>query len=125
MATRWGEREIQFRVAVPGQAGDVLSVLDEAAAWLAGQGISQWPARFELPWVQDAIGRGETWLVAVDGTISATVTVDWSDPVWAMPAAAPGTCTGSMRSTGNRRPGGAGATWTTPTSSGPPAGGRC
>jgi hypothetical protein len=57
-------------------------VLDEAAAWLAGQGISQWPARFELAWVRGAIRRGQTWLVAVDGTISATVTVDWSDPVW-------------------------------------------
>jgi GNAT superfamily N-acetyltransferase len=82
MTARWGEREIQFRVAVPGQADEVLSVLDEAAAWLAGQGISQWPARFELPWVRGAIRCGQTWLVAVDGTISATVTVDWSDPVW-------------------------------------------
>jgi GNAT superfamily N-acetyltransferase len=82
VAVRWGEREIRFRVAVPGQESDVLSVLNEAAAWLAGQGISQWPPRFELPWVQGAIYRGETWLVAEDGRISATVTVDWSDPAW-------------------------------------------
>ncbi len=62
--------------------GDVLSVLDEVAAWLRGQGIAQWPARFEPSWVEGAIRRGETWLVEVDGMISATVTVDWSDRVW-------------------------------------------
>jgi GNAT superfamily N-acetyltransferase len=61
---------------------DVLSVLNEAAAWLRGQGITQWPARFEPSWVEGAIRRGETWLVEVDGMIGATATVDWSDRVW-------------------------------------------
>ena len=73
---------IQFRIAGPDHADDVLRVLDEAAAWLREQGITQWPPRFELCWIEDAIRRGETWLVEVDGRISATVTVDWSDPVW-------------------------------------------
>lgn len=75
--------EIRFRVARPEQAAEVLSVLDEAAAWLQERGIAQWPARFEPSWVEDAIRRGETWLVAADGSVEATVTLDWSDPVWA------------------------------------------
>jgi GNAT superfamily N-acetyltransferase len=77
-----GHAKIKFRVATADQADDVLGVLDETAAWLTEQRITQWPARFEPTWIEDAIRRGETWLVDVEGTISATVTVDWSDPVW-------------------------------------------
>lgn len=72
-----------FRVATPDQAAEVLSVLDEAAAWLAARGIAQWPARFELSWVAGAMSRGETWLVEAGGAVAATVTLDWSDPLWA------------------------------------------
>jgi GNAT superfamily N-acetyltransferase len=72
----------EFQIAAPGQAGDVLSVLNEAADWLRARGISQWPERFDPSWVDDAIHRGETWLVRVDGMLSGTVTLDWSDPVW-------------------------------------------
>jgi GNAT superfamily N-acetyltransferase len=57
-------------------------VLNEAAAWLQDQGITQWPARFESSWIEEAILQGETWLVEVEGAIGGTVTVDWSDPVW-------------------------------------------
>jgi GNAT superfamily N-acetyltransferase len=75
--------EVEFVVAAPDQAGDVLRVLDEAAAWLRARGIEQWPARFEFSWVRGSLMRGETWLVEVDGLVSATVTLDWSDAVWA------------------------------------------
>jgi hypothetical protein len=50
-------------VAVPGQIDDVLRVLDEAASWLRERGIEQWPVRFEVSWIEGALGRGETWLV--------------------------------------------------------------
>jgi GNAT superfamily N-acetyltransferase len=84
LVTTWrDDAKVDFRVARPDQLGDVLGVLDEAAAWLRERGITQWPARFEPSWVEGAIRRGETWLVEVDGTVRATVTVDWSDPVWA------------------------------------------
>jgi GNAT superfamily N-acetyltransferase len=82
MTTMRSGADIEFRVARPDRAADVLSVLDEAAAWLQERGIAQWPAGFEASWVEDAIRRGETWLVAADGAIAATVTLDWSDPVW-------------------------------------------
>jgi hypothetical protein len=76
------DRAVEFLVAAPGQLDEVLTVLDEAAAWLRGRGIAQWPPRFESSWIRSAIDRGETWLVTVGGTVSATVTVDLADPVW-------------------------------------------
>jgi len=73
---------IEFQVAAPGQIDEVLSVLNEATAWLRARGVSQWPERFDPSWVDGAIRRGETWLVRVDGAISGTVTLDWADPIW-------------------------------------------
>jgi GNAT superfamily N-acetyltransferase len=72
----------RFVAAGPDEIDDVLRVLDEAAAWLQGKGIEQWPSRFEPSLVEGAIGRGETWLVELDGLIAATVTVDWADAAW-------------------------------------------
>jgi GNAT superfamily N-acetyltransferase len=72
----------RFRIAKSDQADDVLATLDEAAAWLHERGIEQWPLRYERAWVADAICRGETWLVDVDGEVGGTVTVDFSDPLW-------------------------------------------
>lgn len=62
---------------------DVLSVLDEATGWLEDRGVSQWPSRFEAAWVAEALARGETWLVEIEDRMAGTVTVDWSDPLWA------------------------------------------
>jgi hypothetical protein len=75
--------EVTFRCAVSERTDDVLSVLDEAAGWLDARGVSQWPLRFEAAWVEEAISRGETWLVEVGGKVAGTATVDWSDPLWA------------------------------------------
>ena len=72
----------EFLVAAPGQLDDVLTVLDEAAAWLRRREVVQWPSRFEPSWVQGAVRRGEVWLVRVGGTISATVTLDLADRAW-------------------------------------------
>jgi hypothetical protein len=82
VAGTWTGEQVSFRIAGAEQAPDVLGVLDEAAAWLRARGISQWPARFESSWVETAIHRGETWLVDVGDVIAATVTLDWSDPLW-------------------------------------------
>jgi GNAT superfamily N-acetyltransferase len=77
-----GGGAVEFLVAAPGQLTDVLTVLDEAAAWLHRREVVQWPPRFEPSWVQGAIDRGEVWLVRVGETISATVTLDQADRVW-------------------------------------------
>ena len=73
---------IEFLTAVPGQLDDLLSVLDDAAAWLQAGGVVQWPSRFEPSWVEGALRRGETWLVRVGETISATLTLDQADSAW-------------------------------------------
>jgi GNAT superfamily N-acetyltransferase len=73
---------IRFERATSKQAPEVLGVLDEAAAWLRARGVRQWPARFEMTWILDAIARGETWLAMVGDRISGTITLDWSDPMW-------------------------------------------
>lgn len=82
MALMGNGREIAFRRADPGQVADVLAVLDEAAGWLHARGVGQWPEPFEAAWVQDAISRGETWLAVAGDEITATITLDWSDPIW-------------------------------------------
>ena len=82
MARPSEDPKIVFRLAKLDQVDAVLGVLNEAAAWLRDQGITQWPARFESSWIEGAILQSETWLVEVEGAIAGTVTVDWSDPVW-------------------------------------------
>jgi hypothetical protein len=84
VTVNWNGSEITFRRATTGEdTDDVLGVLDEAAGWLDGRGITQWPARFEAAWVLEAISRGETWLVAAGAEVAGTLTLDWSDPLWA------------------------------------------
>lgn len=82
MASDHDDGAVEFLLAVPRQLDDVLSVLDDAAAWLQSGAVVQWPSRFEPAWVEGAIRRGETWLVRVGETISATVTLDQADSVW-------------------------------------------
>ncbi|WP_345025953.1 GNAT family N-acetyltransferase, partial [Streptomyces sedi] len=79
----WSGDKVVFRRAAAEHMDDVLSVLDEAAGWLEARGVSQWPSRFEAAWVQEALTRGETWLVEIGGKVAGTATVDWSDPLWA------------------------------------------
>lgn len=81
MPTDRGDGAIEFLMASPSQLDDVLTILDEAARWLQARGVSQWPSRFEPSWVEGALGRGETWLVRVGATTSATVTLDLADSV--------------------------------------------
>ncbi len=72
----------EFVRATSADVAEVLAVLDRAAARLAAAGIRQWPPRFAAEWVTPAVERGETWLVRAGGRTAATVTLDWSDPLW-------------------------------------------
>ncbi|MEI8406204.1 MULTISPECIES: GNAT family N-acetyltransferase [unclassified Kribbella] len=76
------KNRLTLESATPAEVGDVLTVLDEAAAWLRDSGIDQWPDRFESAWVEPAIERGETWLARLDGVVAGTITLDWDDPLW-------------------------------------------
>ncbi|MEO3804154.1 GNAT family N-acetyltransferase [Nonomuraea sp. B1E8] len=79
MTTEWNP---VYRRAEKGQEDQVLAVLDECAAWLAAQGVRQWPDRFERAWIEPAVARGETWLAHIGDEVAATVTLDWSDGLW-------------------------------------------
>jgi hypothetical protein len=82
---------IEFLMASPSQLDDVVTILDEAARWLQARGVSQWPSRFELSWVEGAIGRGETWLARVPARPSRWT---WPTPSGTGSLAALFTCTG-------------------------------
>lgn len=72
----------EFRLATPADSAIVLSILDDAATWLMSRGISQWPSAFQAEWILPNIQSSETWLVRVDGSPVATLTLGWSDPLW-------------------------------------------
>ncbi|GAA1961542.1 GNAT family N-acetyltransferase [Kitasatospora viridis] len=82
MTHRWQDLDVTFHRADAARTHEVLSVLDEAAGWLAAKGVAQWPDRFRPEWVAEGIARGETWLASVGGESAATLTLDWSDPKW-------------------------------------------
>ena len=60
----------------------VVAILDEAAAWLAGAGIRQWPRSFEPTWLDPAILEGTVWVARVGGRAAATFQLTWADPLW-------------------------------------------
>jgi GNAT superfamily N-acetyltransferase len=78
----WQQQRLTLESASTADVGDVLAVLDEAAAWLKASGVDQWPDRFKSTWVEPAIERGETWLARLDGVAAGTITLDWDDPLW-------------------------------------------
>jgi hypothetical protein len=81
---------LSFHRASPAHTAEVLSVLNEAAVWLRRREATQWPDRFELSWIDEAITRGETWLVRAGDTAVGTLTLDWFDPLWADAAGSAG-----------------------------------
>lgn len=62
------DQDISIEVAVPGELQAVLSLLDDAAAWLRKRGIDQWPASFsgDATWrterIRSYIEHGQTYL---------------------------------------------------------------
>jgi hypothetical protein len=86
----WNGRLLTVVPADASDITDVVAVLDDAAAWLAHREVRQWPARFAEPPVAAAIARGFVWLARLDGDVAATLTIDWSDPLWGPDDAAAG-----------------------------------
>lgn len=80
---------LTFDQANKGDTDEVLSILDEAAAWLSERGIIQWPERFSDTegWRLDRITRyiaaGQTWLARIGGVPVATFTIGGPDPDYA------------------------------------------
>jgi RimJ/RimL family protein N-acetyltransferase len=79
---------VLIRPALSGEEDVVLDVLAEAAAWLRGRGIDQWPRRFPADSVRAQIAAGQALLVDEAGQPIATVVVSDEDrELWATDAA--------------------------------------
>lgn len=58
----------------------ILSILEEAARWLASRGIEQWgPGTFSRERLGDRIERGEMYLFRLNGRPVGTMALQWSD----------------------------------------------
>ncbi len=72
--------EIEAVRARPSDLGTVLSILEEAARWLASRGIRQWlPGTFSCERIGFRIGRGEVYLFVLGGRSVGTMVLQWSD----------------------------------------------
>ena len=72
-----------MRRARPDETALVLDVLDAAAGRLAARGIAGWPAAFGPELIEPGLGAGKVWLAERAGTAVATLTLYWSDEIWA------------------------------------------
>lgn len=81
--------QLTIAQAEPTQLETVLSLLDEAAAWLQRQGIAQWPATFSgeenwrTPRIRAYLEAGQTWLVEAGDEAVAVFTLAGADPHFA------------------------------------------
>ena len=74
--------DLSIRPARAQDTPTILSILNEAAAWLQERGIQQWPGSFEPVGLEPALGNRDVWLAEDDGTAVGTISVTWSDPLW-------------------------------------------
>ena len=58
----------------------VAEMVDEATAYVGMKGYDQWPAPFPQDELRDRVGRGELYVVEVDGEPAATFTLLLDDP---------------------------------------------
>jgi GNAT superfamily N-acetyltransferase len=74
--------DVLIRAARPGEEDIVLDLLAEAAAWLHGRGIEQWPARFPTSSVQAQIAVGEALLVGEAHPLATLAVAEDDSELW-------------------------------------------
>jgi GNAT superfamily N-acetyltransferase len=73
---------LEIRLAGPSDLPAVLSILNDAAAWLVAKGIKgQWPEVWDEEYVAGKIAGGETYLAYQNEQPVATVALQWSDEI--------------------------------------------
>lgn len=83
LATEPGSNEeIVIRQAANDHVGEIVEILSEAAGWLAGRGIDQWPTPFPDAVVADGVSTGVVYLAYRSVLPVATITLQWSDPAF-------------------------------------------
>lgn len=76
---------VDFKVAQPEELPLVMVILTEAAAWLKGKGIDQWPSPPNEHWqrrMAEAIQREEVYTVGIAKNRFGIVRFTWADPYW-------------------------------------------
>lgn len=67
--------------AEPADQAAVVDLLSQAASWLAGRGIHQWPVPFPADRVATKIAEGHVFVARNGSTVVGTITLDfWADP---------------------------------------------
>ena len=61
---------------------EVADVLAECSAWLRSKGIIQWPDRFPPNQFLPSFEAGDLYVVDGESALAATVTLQWSDPMF-------------------------------------------
>ena len=74
--------EVEVRRAGPEDVDEIVEILSEAARWLLGRGIRQWPDPFPPGRVAEVTQRGDFYLARVDGEAVGTLALLWSDPAF-------------------------------------------
>jgi GNAT superfamily N-acetyltransferase len=74
--------DLDIRRAVDGDVEEVIDILAESAAWLKTRGMVQWPDRFDQALIAATVERDELFVAADAGLTVATVTLQWSDPMF-------------------------------------------
>lgn len=77
--------KMTIRLAEPDDLDLRMEIIGEAAAWLVGKGIHQWPSPPNEHWRRRAaadIEAGQVYLAFRDGEALGTVRIVWSDPYW-------------------------------------------
>lgn len=61
---------------------EVTDILAKCSAWLRSKGIVQWPERFSPDQLLPSLEAGTVYVVADGFALAATVTLQWSDPMF-------------------------------------------
>jgi protein-tyrosine phosphatase len=60
----------------------VIDILAECSAWLRSKGIVQWPDRYSPAQLLPSLEAGDLYVVEDGDALAATVTLQWSDPMF-------------------------------------------
>jgi ribosomal protein S18 acetylase RimI-like enzyme len=74
--------ELRVVQASPEDVEEVCDLLAEAAAWMRGRGIEQWPRRFPRTQIAESVARGETYLARLGDATAGTLALEWEDPLF-------------------------------------------
>jgi hypothetical protein len=70
------------RPALADDLDEVIDILAECSSWLRSRGIVQWPERFPREQLLHSLEAGDLYVVADGSAPVATVTLQWTDPMF-------------------------------------------